>query len=185
MLFLHVGCIKLYLWRFVNHYHILSERLCILLHILLHRWQVLVLMNYHSYWHLHQHPYRCIYFHTCHQGLAHLLFELRYITAEPAHIQLFILKIVIQASYYAFDKTIEPIFWLEHILSTRVSLHFHISCHLSYKIALAPYVIHFRYELLCFGIPWIIILIHTTLNIHYFAIMKHIINAFKHINYIT
>lgn len=161
MLFLHVGCIKLYLWRFVNHYHILSERLCILLHILLHRWQVLVLMNYHSYWHLHQHPYRCIYFHTCHQGLAHLLFELRYITAEPAHIQLFILKIVIQASYYAFHKTIEPTFWLEHILSTRVSLHFHISCHLSYKIALAPYVIHFRYELLCFGIPWIIILIHT------------------------
>ena len=157
MLFLHVGCIKLYLWRFVNHYHILSERLCILLHILLHRWQVLVLMNYHSYWHLHQHPYRCIYFHTCHQGLAHLLFELRYITAEPAHIQLFILKIVIQASYYAFDKTIEPrtytfdssVFTLPYILPFELS-----DCS-------GNYVIHFRYELLCFGIPWIIILIHT------------------------
>ena len=177
MLFLHVGCIKLYLWRFVNHYHILSERLCILPHILLHRWQVLVLMNYHSYWHLHQHPYRCISFHTCHHGLARLLFELRYITAEPAHIQLFILKLVIQASYYAFDKTIEP------ILSTQVSLHFHISCHLSYKIALATYVIHFRYELLCFGIPWIIILIHTKHTL--FCYHEAYINAFKHINYIT
>ena len=133
MLFLHVGCIKLYLWRFVNHYHILSERLCILLHILLHRWQVLVLMNYHSYWHLHQHPYRCIYFHTCHQGLAHLLFELRYITAEPAHIQLFILKIVIQASYYAFDKTIEP---RTYTFDSSV-FTLPISCHLSYQIALA------------------------------------------------
>ena len=183
MLFLHVGCIKLYLWRFVNHYHILSERLCILLHILLHRWQVLVLMNYHSYWHLHQHPYRCIYFHTCHQGLAHLLFELRYITAEPAHIQLFILKIVIQASYYAFDKTIEPIFWLEHILSTRVSLHFHISCHLSDQIALATTLSTFGTNY--YASAYLELSFWYILNIHYFAIMKHIINAFKHINYIT
>ena len=179
MLFLHLDIwmyqvISLKIRQSLSYF--ISECLCILLHILLHRWQVLVLMNYHSYWHLHQHPYRCISFHTCHHGLARLLFELRYITAEPAHIQLFILKLVIQASYYAFDKTIEP------ILSTQVSLHFHISCHLSYKIALATYVIHFRYELLCFVTSWSIILMP---NIHYFAIMKHIINAFKHINYIT